>query len=177
MPDQLGDSLGVFDVGLATGDGLHVRGVEPPDLHHLFQAEKRRWPRGPGVRTQAVSGASPTSRPATRSNSTSTWHHFPLATIRRRLEGPLTGDRPTCSAAKIQRARGPRDVHLTGLDAPMCQDAAGRQPQCPRSSNRPAQRLRTQPITPHASRVRPIRGDEFMHLDAESDPHGRQTKR
>ena len=41
---QLRDPFGVPDVALAAGHRLHVRGVEQPHLHDLFQAVERRLP-------------------------------------------------------------------------------------------------------------------------------------
>lgn len=65
----------------------------------------------------------------------------------------LPGDGPTCPTATIQRARGPRAIHRTGLDAPLCKGITNRQPQSPHSSHPPTQPSRSQGITPGASRM------------------------
>lgn len=46
--DQLGDPLRVFDVGLASRDGLEVPGIEQPALQRVFEQVEHRFPVVPG---------------------------------------------------------------------------------------------------------------------------------
>jgi hypothetical protein len=219
--EQLGDPLGVLDVGLPPRDGLHVRGVEQPHVHDLLQpvetAPSSTWRSTPSPRSSSrrrpASRASPAAtrpcleRPRLTAPAQPTrgahaggqrcladvqpghplvehlyQRSLSSASFRRRPEGHLTGDRPTCSQQQSSapkdpapyNAQGPRAIQLSGLHAPLCRDVAGRRPQCPRSSHPPTQQSRSQRITPGASRVRTIRGDRFVNVTPDVRAHGQQ---
>lgn len=109
-----------------------------------------RRPPGPGVRTQTVTDALPTSSPATRLEQHLHGRSPPTVdTNRRRPEGPLPGHRPTCSQQQSQAPEDPEPYTSTGSPAPVCVDVAGR----PDHSHQHGRRSRSQAVTPPASRV------------------------
>jgi hypothetical protein len=104
-----------------------------------------RRPRGPGVRTHTVSVALPISRPATRSNSTTTGDPSSASTPIGAARSALCQDTdPRAHGSNQGAPEDPAPYTSAGSPAPLCSDVAGRQEQF--SSARAAIKIAT--VTP-----------------------------